>query len=250
MKENFPDAVEAIEAPEGAAFVLACEHAGREIPAPLGGLGLREEDLRDHIAWDIGAADLTRRLAALLGAAAVLQRYSRLLCDCNRAPGAPGSIVERVDGRDIPGNRGLAEEERQRRFDGLYHPFHAALGAALEAHPGAALVTIHSFTPLYEGRRRSLHAGIIFDGENAFAGRLAAILAAEEGVDCRINAPYAPDDGVTHTLKRHGAARGIPHAMIEVRNDLLEDEAGRALWAQRLARALRGALDESSGQAG
>ncbi len=235
----FPDPVRIINADAGGSFVLACEHAGNLIPDALKGLGLSGRDLQDHIAWDPGAAGLTERLAALLDAPAVLQRYSRLLCDCNREPGAPGSIVERADGREVPGNARLNPADRQIRFDSLYHPFHAALEELLDERPHAVLVTVHSFTPVMGGRRRDLHVGVIHEGKNPFAERLARILGAHENTVCRLNEPYAPEDGVTHTLARHGIARGLDHAMIEVRNDLLREEEGQALWAVRLARALR-----------
>ncbi len=235
----FPDPVRVINADAGGSFVLACEHAGNLVPQVLKGLGLSAEELRDHIAWDPGAAGLTERLAALLDAPAVLQRYSRLLCDCNREPGAPGSIVERADGRTIPGNANLAPADRQIRFDSIYHPFHAALAELLDERPHAVLVTVHSFTPVMGGNRRDLHVGVIHECENPFAERLAGILGTHENTKCRLNEPYAPEDGVTHTLVRHGIARGIDHVMIEVRNDLLREEEGQALWAVRLARALR-----------
>ncbi len=235
----FPDPVRIVNADACGSFVLACEHAGNLVPEALRGLGLSASDLQDHIAWDPGAAGLAERLAALLDAPAVLQRYSRLLCDCNREPGAPGSIVEQADGRTIPGNAGLDPADRQIRFDSLYHPFHAALGELLDEHPHAVLVTVHSFTPVMGGRQRDLHVGVIHEGENPFAERLARILGAHENTICRLNEPYTPQDGVTHTLARHGIARGIDHVMIEVRNDLLREEEEQALWAVRLARALR-----------
>lgn len=234
---GFPDPVLVRNASGKGRFVLVCEHASNALPERFGGLGLSASDLSAHIAWDIGAAALTGRLSALLDAPAVLAGYSRLLCDVNRPPGAADSICAVSDGRAVPGNAALDETARQRRADGLYHPFHDALERILARKEGAALVSIHSFTPVFGGRARAMHAGVLFEGDNPFARSLARALAREEGLDCRINEPYGPDDGVLHTLRRHGAGRDT--AMIEVRNDLIGDKAGQERWARLLADKLK-----------
>ncbi len=243
----FPDPVRILNPSGKGPLVLACEHASNLFPPSLRGLGLDPADLSDHIAWDIGAAALTERLSARLDAPAVLAGYSRLLYDCNRAPDAPDCIPVRADGRIVTGNEHLDAARRRQRREGLYEPFHAALDGILDRRgPDTALITIHSFTPrMRSGRPRDLHAGVIFDGENPFAQRLAEEIAAHEGVICRTNAPYAAADGVTHTLRRHGAGRGLLHAMIEIRNDLLRTDADLSHWADILQRSLRKTMPET-----
>ena len=248
----FPDPVRILNPSGEGPFVLACEHASNLVPPSLRGLGLDPADLADHIAWDIGAAALTEKLSAKLDAPAVLAGYSRLLYDCNRAPDAPDCIPARADGRIVTGNERLDATRRRQRREGLYEPFHAALDEILGRRgPGTALITIHSFTPrMRSGPRRDLHAGIIFDGENPFARRLAQQIAAHEGIICRINEPYAASDGVTHTLRRHGAGRGLRHAMIEIRNDLLRSETNLSHWADILHRSVQKSVQETTPETG
>lgn len=222
---------------------LVCEHAGRQVPRALGGLGLEEPEFARHIAFDIGAEGVARRLSALLDAPLVLQPYSRLVYDCNRPPDAPSAMPEVSEMTEIPGNRNLTPAERKARVDEIYLPFHAAVGDVLdeiEARKAIPLlVTIHSFTPVYKGERRMLDLGILHDADARLADDLIALAKRHEAhLDVRRNEPYGPADGVTHTLLVHAAPRGIPNVMIEIRNDLIADEAGQQEWAERLARLL------------
>jgi predicted N-formylglutamate amidohydrolase len=219
-----------------AAIVLICEHASNRLPAALGTLGLAAEDLSRHIAWDIGAEATARRLSRLLDAPLLLQRYSRLAYDCNRPPESPDSIPEVSETTIIPGNRNLSAEERLARIRSVYRPFHHGVSALLDARAAAGqrtiLVSIHSFTPVYKGKTRTLELGILHDRDTALSSKL---IKSFPNIDARLNEPYGPKDGVLHTLNLHGFARGLAHAMIEIRNDLIANERGQDEWAQRLS---------------
>ena len=226
-------------------YVLVCEHASNVLPKALGTLGLAASDLVRHIAWDIGAEQVARRLSRLIDAPLVLQRYSRLAYDCNRPPEAPDAMPEVSEATDIPGNRNLSPADRMARIHEIYRPFHAAVSDLLDRRAAgrvrSTVVTIHSFTPVYKGKRRAVELGILHDRDTRLAERLIGHFA---GVDARFNEPYGPKDGVLHTLNLHAAPRGLAHAMIEIRNDFLLDERGQVGWAERLSGALaRSAAD-------
>lgn len=225
---------------EGASPIcLVCEHAGRKIPKSLGNLGLGPDELEAHIAWDIGAEAVSRRLSAKLDAPLVLQRYSRLVYDCNRPPDAPDAMPAVSESTRVPGNEDLGEGQRQERADLIYRPFQAAVSRLLEARlprgDAPALVTIHSFTAVYKDVRRSVEIGILHDSDARLANAVLKRFAQSPGFVVRRNEPYGPGDGVTHTLKLQAIARGIPNVMIEIRNDLIGEEAGQRGWADRLA---------------
>ena len=227
-----------------APFVIICEHAGRIIPKSLGNLGLTEAELTRHIAWDIGAEGLSRKLSAALDAPLVLQRYSRLVYDCNRPPEHAGAMAEVSETTPIPGNQGLSAAERQLRADALYYPFHQAVRAVMDRKiaddPQVMLVTIHSFTPIFKGEARAVELGLLHDAD-ARVAQLLLQLTREQSpqTDVRINEPYRPQDGVAHTVNLHGDGRGIASIMLEVRNDLISEAEGQAAWAEQLADRLR-----------
>lgn len=232
--------------------LLVCEHAGRRIPRRLGKLGLADLDLERHIAWDIGAEGVARRLSALLDAPLVVQPYSRLVYDCNRPPEAVDAIPTISETTPIPGNQGLSLQEREERTAALYRPFHAAVGRLIDRRldrgQTTVLVTVHSFTPIYKGRRRTLDLGILHDRDSRLADVLLALLSTERDIVVRRNEPYGPADGVTHTLVLHALPRGLLNVMLEIRNDLIADQAGQAAWSERLASLLARAI-ENAGQA-
>lgn len=228
-------------------LVLVCEHASNHVPPAYHGLGLDPEQLERHIAWDIGAHGLADRLSALLDAPLLYATHSRLLLDLNRDPAAADSIIELSEDTPIPGNRELAPGERLRRRQWLYDPFHAALDALLDERAAArwptALVSIHSFTPVYLGRARPWQLGLIFRDDRRLAERLLASLQRDRDLCVGVNEPYGPGDGVYHTIGRHGEGRGLPCAMLEMRNDQIAEAEGQARWAARLAREFRQALE-------
>lgn len=217
-------------------FVLICEHASRTIPRKLGTLGLAEADLTRHIAWDIGAEKVARLLSRLIDAPLLLQRYSRLAYDCNRPPESPDAIPEMSELTAIPGNRKLSAEDRLARARDIYRPFHDGVSAVLDRRAASGqrslVVSIHSFTPVYKGKPRSVELGILHDRDTTLSSKL---IKSFPNVDARLNEPYGPKDGVLHTLNLHGFARGLQHAMIEIRNDLVAAERGQDEWAQRLS---------------
>jgi len=227
---------------------LVCEHAGRRIPRSLASLGLPPQELERHIAYDIGAEQVARGLSKRLDAPLVLQRYSRLVYDCNRPPDATSAIPELSELTEIPGNRQLSPSHKRQRVEEIYVPFHAEVGKLIEARLNAGkpviFVTIHSFTRVFKGLARSLDVGLLFDRDRRFTDRIAPLLRAGGGFDVRYNEPYGPADGVCHTLNVHAGVRGLPYSMIEVRNDLIANESGQVEWADRLADVLRRAAND------
>ncbi|CAN5472666.1 N-formylglutamate amidohydrolase [soil metagenome] len=224
-------------------FVLVCEHAGRQIPKSLGTLALTPRELESHIAWDIGAEGVARRLADLLDAPLFLQRYSRLVYDCNRPPDVQSAIPVVSEVTRIPGNEHLSPEAKLARVEALYRPLHGAVVAFLDerAVRGVAsiFVTIHSFTPVYKGVRRTLDLGILHDRDSRFADAMLGLCGRD--ITARRNEPYGPQDGVCHTLNVHAEIRGLRNVMLEIRNDLIGDTNGQRSWAQRLATLLQSA---------
>jgi predicted N-formylglutamate amidohydrolase len=223
--------------------VLIAEHAANRLPKTLGTLGLNEPDLERHIAWDIGAERVARLLSRLIDAPLLLQRYSRLAYDCNRPPDSADAMPEISETTHIPGNRSLSPADRLARIREIYRPFHAAIADLLDRRAAdgtrSVVVTIHSFTPVYKGGRRTVELGILHDRDTRLAERL---ITSFPGVDARLNEPYGPRDGVLHTLNVHAAPRGLEHAMIEIRNDLVSDERGQQEWAERLCTSLTEAV--------
>jgi predicted N-formylglutamate amidohydrolase len=224
-------------------FLLACDHAGHDIPRVLDGLGLSEAERASHIAWDIGAAGVARRLAERLDAALVLQRYSRLVIDCNRPLGAPDSIAQRSEWTRIAGNENLPEQEIEARQREIFEPYHAALRDLIEARlrrrQRTILVSLHSFTPAFRGEARPWHIGVMYHRDERLAAELLRLLRGDERLVVGDNQPYSIDDETDYTIPVHGESRGIPHVALELRQDLVGDEAAQAGWAGRLARLLK-----------
>lgn len=237
---DWPPAVEIVNEAGASPFVLLCEHASCHIPAEYGRLGLSESEVRRHIGWDIGAAEVARGLAARLDAPLFLGTYSRLLIDLNRPVGEPSSIPVRSEATDIPGNIDLSPEERQRRVERMFLPFHDAVARHLDqrADRPTLLVTIHSFTPVYHGVARPWHAGILFDRSKAYGERILARLGREAGLVVAANEPYQIAADGDYAIPIHGEARGHEAILIEIRHDEISDPAGVEAWARRLAAAL------------
>lgn len=238
--------VETRNADSSAGVVFVCEHASNHIPERYAGLGLDAATLESHVAWDPGALPVASALAKHFGAPLVAARVSRLLHDCNRPPEAADAVPAKSEVYDIPGNQGLSGEERKARTTDIYEPFHAAVTRLLDARKavglGTALVTVHSFTPSYFGQPRSVELGVLHDADSRLADLLLAKAGALSGLKTARNDPYGPEDGVTHTLKRHGQARGLPNVMLEIRNDLLRTPEAQEGIAAKLACLLEAAL--------
>lgn len=240
-------AFELISGPAASPLLFLCDHASNAVPPPYGDLGLEPKQFQRHIAYDIGAAEVTRGLAAEFNAPAVLGRWTRLLIDLNRGPDDPTIVMRLSDGAIIPGNATADEGEFRRRI-ALYHaPYHAALTAAIDAGLGAGvspvLVSMHSFTPAWRNVPRPWHVGVLWDRDPRFAKPLLAAFEAEGGLVVGDNEPY---HGALEgdTMWTHGTMRGLPHALIEVRQDLIGDAAGVQRMTGIVASAVRRALAE------
>ncbi len=246
LSADEPSPVE-VHRPRGrSAFVIVCDHAGARIPHALGSLGLADADLARHIAWDIGAAAVTRRLSESWDACAILQRYSRLVIDCNRRPGSPTSIVAESERTPVPGNAGIDDAERQRREQAIFVPYHARIRALLDARARAkrptVLIAMHSFTPTYLGVARPWHVGVLYHRDPRLAGALLAVLRADRALIVGENQPYAVGDATDFAIPEYGEKRGLLHVEIEVRQDLVATPAGQRAWTARLAVALTESL--------
>lgn len=238
---SWPPPVE-IYTPNGTSdIVLLCEHASNHIPAEYHSLGLQPSDLQRHIAWDPGAAELTRRLSKRLDAPAFLGSCSRLLIDLNRPLDAPDSIVTRSETTDIPGNMGLAPEERIRRVQTIFQPFHLAVTEYLDLRSRSGqptrLVSLHSFTPAFHGVTRPWHGGVLFEQAEEFGLDLVRRLN-QPGSLVGANVPYKTSRTEDYAVPIHGDDRGIPAVLIEIRNDQIATKAGMDAWADRLSTAL------------
>jgi predicted N-formylglutamate amidohydrolase len=224
--------------------LLVCEHASRSVPAALNGLGLDAAAAKSHAAWDIGAWDLAQELAHALDAPLVFSRVSRLVYDCNRPPEAGDAIPPKSEIYPVPGNAGLTEAQKAQRVRDVYEPFRALLSQTLDMRPGPPVViTIHSFTPVYQGQARAVELGILHDSD-ARAARILLREAQGSGLNSALNEPYSVTDGVTHTLREHALPRGLANVMIEVRNDLIDTPVGVSRLAGLLAPMLQNMINE------
>ena len=237
-----------VETLEGASrnLLLICDHASNALPAEYGRLGLPEAEFRRHIAYDIGAGAVTRRLAERLGATAILTGYSRLLIDPNRGADDPTLVMKLSDGAVIPGNSKIGATEIADRIRMFHEPYHAAISAwldeALDLGEVPVILSVHSFTPDWKKVPRRWHAALLWDKDKRLAAPMIGALEAE-GFIVGDNEPY---DGALEndTLYRHGTARGLPHALIEIRQDLISDMDGAEQWAELLVRVMKPILKD------
>jgi predicted N-formylglutamate amidohydrolase len=228
--------------------IVVCDHASRRIPESLGSLGVPDKVLDEHIAWDIGAAGVAHRLARDLGASEVVAGYSRLVVDLNRSLRDRSAIPEISDGVLVPGNLGLEETHRELRIGSIYLPYHNAIDQLVrqvstpETQP--VFIAVHSFTPLVSRLARPWHIGVLWDKDSRVAVRLLASLRRHDDICVGDNEPYSGRHAADYTIDHHAEAQGLAHAAIEVRQDLIDTEAGQQRWADRLADVL-GPLLES-----
>lgn len=243
----FGEAVHVHDGRPDADVLLVCEHAANRVPPEFDGLGLPAELLESHIAWDPGAAGVAQELARLLAAPLVAGGLSRLVYDCNRPPEAPGAVPETSEIHAIPGNAGLSPAARQARVDQVYLPFRDRLAGEIAARRRhlRALVTVHSFTPVFMGRPRAVELGILHGEDDRLARAMMASVPEGASHDIRLNEPYGGlRDGVSHTLDLHGAGNDLPSVMLEIRNDLIATPQAQRDWAAFLAPWLRRAMAE------
>ncbi|MCO5064942.1 MAG: N-formylglutamate amidohydrolase [Rhizobiaceae bacterium] len=225
-------------------FVLLCDHASNFVPERFGTLGLPENELNRHIAWDPGAAAVARLMSQMLDSTLVESCVSRLIIDCNRPLDAPDLIWTVSESTAIPGNHNLGEAERAERIALAYEPYHSAIDEIVETRLSQGretqLVAIHSFTPVYNGFARPWHIGVLHDEDMRLATPLLVELQQDKELMVGDNEPYSPADRVYFTLERHGRAHGLACVMIELRNDELTDPANQEKWARRLSEILAG----------
>jgi predicted N-formylglutamate amidohydrolase len=232
--------------PGGSApFLLLGDHAGRLTPQRLGDLGLPPEAWLRHIAWDIGVAGVGERLAAALDAPFIRQAYSRLVIDCNRVPGAADSSPEVSDGHAIPGNTGLSQADLAARRDEIYAPYQDRISRALDERARLGrptlLVSLHSFTPTFQGFRRPWRFGVLHRGDSDLSRRVLSLLREAFGELAGDNQPYSMDQ-IDNTIPLHADARGLDYLELEMRQDLIADAAGQDEVAAIVAALLRQAL--------
>jgi len=242
LASDEPIAFEVIEDQRRSPFLLTCDHAGRRIPRSLGTLGLPDSELSRHIAWDLGAAEVTRLLARELGAFAILQRYSRLVIDCNRSLDVPSSIAVISEHTVIPGNQDLSAEHKAERARVIFQPYHQRILQEFERRERTAqpsvFIAMHSFTPTFKGVSRPWHVGMLYNRDVRLGRALGELLRRDSELVVGDNEPYSVSDLSDYGVVVYGERRGIPHVEIEIRQDLLADESGQEAWAKRLARLL------------
>lgn len=240
LRANDPAPVTVLNATARANAVIVCDHGGDAVPEALNGLGLDAAIRARHIAWDIGAADVARRLSDRLAMPAVLAGYSRLVIDLNRPLDDLTSIREISDGVVIPGNRRLTAGDIEARAAEIFRPYHEAVTAALATCPIAvpAVISIHSFTPVMKGFERPWHIGVLYNDDARIAGPLIAALNHNADVTVGDNLPYSGYDLFGNTIETHAMPQGRPNILLEIRQDLIDTHHGAAKWAGIIADAL------------
>lgn len=229
-------------------LLLFCDHASDRVPMALASLGLDDPVFKLHIAYDIGAAEVTRRLSAKVNALAVLAGYSRLVIDCNRQPGDPSAIPEISDNIVIPGNRGLDEAAKVARTEQVFWPYHHAVSNALDhlwrLGTPPALLSVHSFTPSLNGQDREWDIGVLWNRDPRLADRFLLKLAEHpEKLHVGDNEPYSGKE-IAYSLNLHGGAAGLPHCAVEIRQDLVDTPAGCERWADILASVIEDCIGD------
>jgi predicted N-formylglutamate amidohydrolase len=242
-----PAPVEETSEREPGPFLVTVDHAGNAVPAALDDLGLPPDELGRHIGIDQGALAVARGVGERLGCGVIWQPYSRLVIDCNRRPGQPGSIPEISDGTAVPGNRGLDMAARQAREREILGPYHARIMQRLCERAAAGRPTIyvamHSFTPVLRvnGTPRPWQVGLCWGRDSRFSRLVVDELRRDPALTVGVNEPYRVEPEVDFGIPVHAEARGLPYAEFEVRQDLIADAAAADAWAERLAAALRAA---------
>lgn len=238
----------AVENAEGTGpFVFVCDHASNFFPPPYDtSLGLSEAEKAEHIAWDPGALGVARQLSKRLNAPLVFTTISRLVIDCNREETRADLIPCLSETTQIAGNRDLSADEKAFRLNLVHRPFHKAidkvLNQRLDRGIPTALVSVHSFTPVYKGKTRPWEIGLISESDRSLADPVLQALRIRGDLTVGDNQPYAPSDGVYYTIRRHGESRQLPCLMIEIRNDEVKTSEQEDHWAELLGPVLSGAL--------
>lgn len=220
-------------------MALVCEHAGNAVPAALENLGLSSDQLREHTAIDIGAAATAQRIAELLDVPLLMQRYSRLVIDCNRPTNAPDSIPENSHGTIVPANDTLNEQQRKARIDEIFMPYDNALRTLLEAPDRRFAFSIHSFTPTLKNTLRPWDIGLLFRQDTQTSTHLCRYINdIDSSFSVGLNQPYQIDDESDWFIPRYAERLGLQHSLIEIRNDHVQSLQGQTRMASILAAAI------------
>tara|TARA_B100000676_G_scaffold313283_1_gene392995 strand:+ start:4989 stop:5774 length:786 start_codon:yes stop_codon:yes gene_type:complete len=243
IKEGDPKPFTVLNADGKSPILLVCDHASPVVPRAMEYIGLDKNTFKQHVAWDIGAEDVTRRLSEKIDAVAVLSGYSRLLIDLNRHPGGLDSIPEKINDTIIPGNFKLCKKQRLERIESFFWPYHQnvsnALGCLWRRGPVPALVSIHSFTPFLGGNRRPWDVGVLWNRDS----RLAVLLLDElkkfktRSFHIGDNKPYSGKK-LGYTIDVHAGVVGLPNCAVEIRQDLIDTSDGAQFWSDALASIL------------
>ncbi len=242
-----PVPFEIVESDGRSPYLFTADHAGRYLPRSLGDLGVAASELTRHIAWDIGIAEVSRRVASHFASFLILQPYSRLVIDCNRSPAVPTSIAEVSEHTVIPGNQQLTLAQRAERKTAIFEPYHAKIEAELARRRASGqttiLVAMHSFTPRFKDVDREWQAGVLYNRDSRLALKLRAALQAE-GLHVGDNQPYFVSDESDYGIPVYGEQGGLVHVELELRQDLIADAAGQEHIADIVCRALPVAAKE------
>ena len=249
LEADEPEAV-VVERPDSTSpYLFVCDHWGNRIPRRLGKLGLGDDDLQRHIAWDVGVSGLAEEFACRFEATLVKQVYSRLVIDCNRPLDSATSIPTISEATEIPGNRDIPTAEIAARRREIFTPYHEAITSLIDRRLAAKqptiLLALHTFTPVFHGESRPWHIGLLYNRDARLAHLFLRLLSEDETLCLGDNQPYTVDDLSDYTIPVHGERRGIPHLLFELRHDMVESESDQYRWAHRLASSLERALEHS-----
>ncbi|VAW22206.1 Riorf59 protein [hydrothermal vent metagenome] len=237
---------EIVNAKGAAPVIFVCEHASNRIPQYFGDLGLSQQELQSHIAWDPGARQIALALSTAFDAPLISSSVSRLIYDCNRPPDSANAMRTKSENTLIPGNTNISEAEAHARIEQIYLPFVSKLQSVIKQKSDTAtlpvMITIHSFTPVYFGKPRDVEIGVLHSDDGRLADAMLALNSAHTALNVKRNKPYGPLDGVTHTLKEHGLKNGLINVMLEIRNDLIAAPKDQQAMALMLTRWLKDAL--------
>lgn len=223
--------------------ILVCEHASNEFPEEFEGLGLSREVQESHAAWDPGAFAVAQKMSDILAAPLVAGSVSRLIYDCNRPPSDPTAMREQSEIYDIPGNIDLSSKDRISRAERIHDPFHQALADLVNLHPiSVPLVSIHSFTPVYYGKKRKTEIGLLNGNDERLSRTMFSICDDFTRLELGHNDPYGPEDGVLYTMEKHTSGTGRAHLMVEIRNDLISNSPTQVETAKTLSAWLSRAI--------
>lgn len=233
-----------------ASVVLICDHASNRIPRSMQQLGVNDEVLQQHVAYDIGSAAVARQLSKLMNAVLLRSNYSRLIIDCNRFPDDPSSIPTVSDGIAIPGNHQLSDEQVAQRAEEIFDPYHEQISAVIDTKQNAGIIpvmiSVHSFTPFFAGHERPWHIGVLWGEDGRIAQPLLHRLRRYPHLCIGDNEPYNAREPVGYSMVAHGEEPGLPHVLLEIRQDLITDREGVDHWASFIHGELKEILSDAS----